>query len=375
VFDIPSFRIGKIFGVPLEVNLSWIIIFALVAFSLATAWFPAVPEAAGSPSWVYAVLGMVTALLFFASIVAHELSHAVVTRIEGGKVDRITLFIFGGVARIEDEPRSPLKELLMASAGPGMSLLLAGVMYLAYVLVASRGWAWWIWSPLQYLAMINLFVGVFNLLPGFPLDGGRVLRSILWAATGDMLKATRWASRSGQVIGWGMVAFSLFAVLNGDPTYLWFGLIGWFIAWLAGTSYRQQEVKSALSGVTVGNVMTPHPEYVDGDLTLETFANEHILGRQHSRYPVIYQGAIIGLVSLPDLKTVDRSDWTFARVVDVTKKDLAAIAVDASTPVASLLDRLAGDKPGALLVVSEGRLAGIVTRADVISLLQKQAAG
>ena len=374
VFDIPSLRIGTVFGVPLEINLSWLVIFALVAFSLTTSYYPAVPGAQGSAEWVFVVLGMVTALLFFVSILAHELSHAVVTKLEGGRVDRITLFIFGGVAQIQDEPRSPLKELLMASAGPGMSLLLAGSLYLAFVIAAARGAAWWISSPLEYLATINLFVAVFNLLPGFPLDGGRVLRSVLWAATGDMLKATRWASRSGQVIGWGMVAVSLYFVLNGDPSFLWFGLIGWFIAWLAGMSYRQQQVKSLLEGVKVADVMTSHPEYVDGNLTLETFAHEHILGREHSRYPVIYQGSIVGIVSLPDIKTVDREDWPYVHVVDVTTKDLSAVAIDAATPVDALLERLAADKPGALLAVSDGRLVGIVTRADVISLLQRQSA-
>ena len=375
VFGIPSLRIGKIFGVPLEINLSWVAIFALVAFSLATVYFPEVPGADGSAAWVFVALGCVTSLLFFASILAHELSHAVVTRLEGGRVDRITLFIFGGVAQIADEPRSPLKELLMASAGPGMSLLLAGVCYLGSAIAVARGAVWWIRSPLEYLAMINLFVGLFNLLPGFPLDGGRVLRSILWAMTGDMLKATKWASRSGQAIGWTMVAGSLFAVINGDTSFLWFGIVGWFIAWLAGNSYRQQQVKSLVTDVTVADIMTPHPEYVDGDLTLETVAHEHILGRQHSRYPVIHDGSIIGLISLPDIKAIDRQDWPYVRVVEVTKQDLATVSVDAATPVASLLERLAADNPGALLAVSEGRLVGIVTRADVIALLQREQAG
>ena len=375
VFDIPSIRIGKIFGVPLEINLSWLVIFALVAFSLATAYFPKVPGAEGSAPWLYVVMGSLTALLFFASILAHELSHAVVTRLEGGSVDRITLFIFGGVARIDEEPRSPLKEFFMALAGPMMSLVIAGVLYLVYVVSAGRGAPWWVWSPLEYLAWINLFVGVFNLLPGFPLDGGRVLRSILWGITGDQLKATRWASRSGQVIGWGLVALALFGLAQGDTTFLWFGLLGWFIAWLAGASYRQQELKSVLAGVKVAEVMTPHPEYVDGDMTLETLAHEHMLGGQHSRYPVMHGGAIIGIVSLSDLKRIDRKDWPYVRVFEVTATDLSTVSVDAATPIDSLLDRLSADKPGALLAVSEGRLVGIVTRADVISRLQHAAAG
>jgi Zn-dependent protease/predicted transcriptional regulator len=370
VFDIPSIRIGKILGIPFEINLSWIAIFALVAFTLTTSYYPGLPVAEGAPQWLLWVMGTTTSLLFFASILAHELSHAVVTRLEGGRVDKITLFLFGGVAQIQDEPRTPGRELLMASSGPIMSILLAGLCYLAFLVLRANGAPWWIWAQLQYLATINLFVGVFNLLPGFPLDGGRVLRSILWAITGDILTATRWAARSGQGIGWTMVVISVAATLSGISGFLWFGLVGWFIAWLAGAAYRQQQVKSVVSGVTVGQIMTPHPEYVDGAITVETFVQGHLLGRQHSRYPVMFEGAIVGVVSLPDIKTVAKPDWPYVRLLDVTNRDLSQVSVDASTPVDALLEQLAADKPGALLVVHEGRLAGIVTRSDVIALLQ-----
>jgi Zn-dependent protease/predicted transcriptional regulator len=373
VFDIPSFRLGKVFGIAFEVNLSWIVIFAIVSLTLSTSYYPSIPEAAGAPQWLLGALGVVTALLFFASILAHELSHALVTKLEGGKVDKITLFIFGGVAQIEEEPRSPGRELLMASSGPAMSLLIAGVCFLGYWLTAST-WPWWLTAPLQYLATINLFVGLFNMLPGFPLDGGRVLRSILWAITGDILKATRWAARAGQGIGWFMVAVALFFTLQGSPGLIWFGLVGWFIAWLAGASYRQQEVRSRLSGMTVEQVMTVHPAYVDGALPVETLVQDHMLGQQHSRYPVIDQGVIVGLVSLGDVKTIDRADWPYVRVVDITDKDLGNLSIDVSTPVQSTLGRLAADKPGALLVVREGHLAGIVTRSDVIDVLNRASA-
>ena len=370
MFSIPSFRLGKVFGIPFEVNLSWVVIFVLVAMTLATSYFPDVKGAQGAPAWLLGALGIVTALLFFASILAHELCHALVTKLEGGKVEKITLFIFGGVAQIEEEPRSPGRELLMAAAGPAMSLFIAGVCFLAYR-VGADTWPWWVIQTLRYLATINLFVGVFNLLPGFPLDGGRVFRSILWAITGDILKATRWATRSGQVIGWGMVALAVYGTLRGDTSLLWFGLVGWFIAWLAGAAYRQQEMQSRLAGLTIDTIMTPHPEYVDGELSVEALVNEHMLGRQHSRYPVIDNGAIIGVVALSDVKKIPRPDWPYRRVAEITDKDLGNLSVDAATPVQSTLARLAADKSGALLVVRDGRLVGIVTRSDVIDTLNR----
>lgn len=373
MFNSPSIKLGTIFGIPFEVNWSWILIFALVAFTLATGYYPSVPGAQGAAEWVFVLLGTVTALLFFASIVAHELSHSLVTRAQGGRVSKITLFIFGGVASIEEEPSSAGKEFLMAAAGPAMSLLIAAVGGGLFLLLATRGAPWWLTSPISYLAFINAFVGVFNLLPGFPLDGGRVLRSILWALTGNLLKATRWATRSGQIIGWGMVAFALWGVVVGRQTGIdpiWLGLIGWFIAWLAGASYRQQELMSRMTGVTVADMMTHSPEYVDGSISVEQLAHDHFLGGQHSRYPVMLDGMIIGLISLPDVRAVPREQWPLTRVADVTNRDLARVSVQASDPAGSVVPRIAGDAPGALLVVGEGRLVGILTRADVLSFLQ-----
>ncbi len=370
---IPSWRLGKIFGIPFEVNLSWIIIFGLVAFTLSTGYYPQVEGAVASPTWLYWALGVVTSLLFFASILAHELSHSLVMLASGGRVDKITLFIFGGVAEITDEPQSPGKEFLMAAAGPAMSLLIAGVCYLGFAVASSAGLAWWLIAPLGYLGSINLLVAVFNLLPGFPLDGGRVLRSILWALTGDVLKATKWAARCGQLIGWSMVGLAVVTALQGKNDFIWFGLVGWFIAWLAGASYRQQQVRSRLEGIAVGQIMTPHPEYVSGDISLEQLAHEHFLGADHSRYPVLYEGQIVGVVSLPDAKSVARADWPYVQVIEVTDRDLSRLSVLAETPVKDLLPRLAGQETGAILVVSEGRLAGIVTRADVMSVLQEPA--
>jgi CBS domain-containing protein len=198
-----------------------------------------------------------------------------------------------------------------------------------------------------------------------------VLRSILWAITKDLLKATRWAVRAGQFIGWSMVSMAVFSVINGSGELIWFGLVGWFIATLAGQAYRHQVVRSRLEGVRVKQIMTPGPEFVEGDSPLETLVQEHFLGRRHSRYPVMYEGSIVGVVTLPDVKTVDRSDWPFVRTIDVTNRDVPSLVVRSDDLAESILPRLAGDRPGALLVVEDGRLVGIVTRSDVIQLLEK----
>lgn len=373
MFDIPSVRIGRLLGIPIEVNLSWFIIFALVAFSLSSTVFPSLPAADTAPEWLLVLVGTVTAALFFASILAHELSHALVSKATGGSVGKITLFLFGGVAQIDEEPTSPGREFVMAAAGPAMSFVISGVCFSGYLLSAAAGWAWWAWAPLQYLSGINLLVAVFNLLPGFPLDGGRVFRSILWGATRDILKATRWASRVGQFIGWTMVVWALFGVLGGRTDLIWFGLIGWFIASLAGQAYRQQLLRSRTETAIVSEAMTAGPETVPGEETLEDLVHDRLLGGRHTRYPVLFDGSIVGLVTLGDVKAVERDRWPFVRTVDVANRDLDELVVADDATVASVIPRLAGNRPGALIVAREGRLAGIITRADVMALLERQA--
>lgn len=369
MFSLPSVRIGTFFGIPIELNPTWFIIFVLVAASLGFGIFPA--EFAGWGTAGYLIAGAITALLFFASVVFHELSHSLVARTGGLKIERVTLFIFGGVAQMAEEPRTPGREFVMAIAGPAASIVLAVVFFVSQVVTRAAGAPTWIWGPLAYLAQINLFVGVFNLLPGFPLDGGRVLRSILWAATGNQLKATRWAARSGQVIGYSMVALAVYGVLRGTLSFIWFGLIGWFIAVLADASYRQQLAKERLHGTTVSMAMSPNPVVAPGDITLEQLAHDYFLGGRHSRYPVLLEGHVVGLISLADAKRLPRGAWMTTRVADVANRDLAAMTIPGDAPLESALPRLAGDTPGALLVVSQGHLAGILTRADVVSRLRR----
>ncbi len=375
MLNTPKFSIGTYFGIPVEVHISWLAIFALVTFSLATAFFPGTVEAIEvdpPPVIMYYVVAAVAAVLFFASILAHEMSHSLVSRAFGGHVDKITLFILGGVAQMDEEPETAGREFLMAIAGPGMSLLIGVATFAAYVVSANADTPWWVWSPLQYLAIMNLLVAGFNLLPGFPLDGGRVLRSILWGITGDLLKATRWAVRVGQFIGWTMVALAVMDVLQGNTRLLWTGMIGWFIATMAGQAYRQQVVRSYTSSVSVGEIISGEPEFVDGEQTLDVLVREHFFGTGHTRYPVLYEGSIVGLVTIDDVKGVPQSDWPFMRTVDVANRDMTSLIVQADAGVDTVLTRLSREHPGALIVVRDGRLAGVVTRSDVITLLQAE---
>jgi len=368
VFNLPSLKVGRIFGIPVEINPTWLVIFVLVAASLGFSYFPAYYD---WPTWLAVLNGALTALLFFASIVVHEMSHSLVARTGGIKIRKVTLFLFGGVAQMEEEPKGPGREFVMAAAGPGASLVLSALFYILYVGARSFGVSDVLWAPLEYLALINLSVAVFNLLPGFPLDGGRVLRAILWGITGDVLKATLWASRAGQVIGYSMVAVAVIGVLNGQLNLIWFGLVGWFIAVLADNAFRQQAAKSRMSNVPVAAIMTPEPTVAPGEITLEQLAHDYFLGGRHSRYPVVVNGSVVGLVSLAGVKRVPREDWPATRVLDVAETDMSTLIVEADASVDEVMDRLAGERPGAVLAVRDGRVVGIVTRADVVSRLQR----
>ncbi|MBN2405772.1 MAG: site-2 protease family protein [Coriobacteriia bacterium] len=366
--NLPSIRLGTLFGIPVEINVSWFVIFLLVAVTLTTGYFPQQLE--GRSNLTYAIMGIVTTLAFFASVLIHEFAHSLVARAGGLRIARVTLFIFGGVSQMEDEPRRPGLEFVMASAGPGTSILLAAMFFLAgealFLFQAEAS----IIVVLDYLAVINLSVGVFNLLPGFPLDGGRILRAVLWAITGDMLKATRWASRMGQLIGVALISVAVIGVLLYQTfDLIWFAVMGWFISGLATTAYQQQVVKSRLAQVSVAQIMSAPAVVVSADLTLEDMAHSYFLGGRHSRYPVVADGTVVGLVDIKAAQKVRRDDWPVTTVADVAYKDLSCVYVGPETTVDSILPQLDPMRAGVVFVVDGGRLSGIVSRADVIRLI------
>lgn len=367
VFGLRSFTLGKFFGIPLEVNSSWFLVFFLVAFTLSTSYLPAaMPEQRPA---VHVLIALAMTAAFFASIVLHEFAHSLVARAGGIKISRITLFIFGGVSQMEDEPTGPGLEFLMAVAGPAMSLVLSGVFFGATALVEAAQLTPTLLIPVRYLAYINLSVAVFNLLPGFPLDGGRVLRSILWALTHDVLRATRWASRMGQLLGYALIAIAVIGVLNGSLDLIWFAVMGWFLSALAGAAYQQQLLKVQLSEVPLSAVMSSPVAFVSSETTLEEMAHSYFLGGRHSRYPVVSEGTVVGLIELQAMRDMPRDEWIRKTAGEVAHTDLAAVVATPEVTVDRILSRLEPGGPGAVLVVESGRLAGIVTRADVIRLL------
>ncbi|MDZ4178453.1 MAG: site-2 protease family protein [Coriobacteriia bacterium] len=370
MFRAPSLRLGRLFGIPIEVNITWLIVFVLVASTLSLSYYPAAfPD---RPVFVDVASGVITALLFFVSIVFHEMSHSLVARAGGIRVEKVTLFVFGGVAEMRDEPTTPGREFVMAIAGPAASILLAAAFGLAAVVMHAWGVSNVWWAPFEYLAIINLSVALFNMLPGFPLDGGRVLRSILWKATGSQLTATRWASGSGQVIGYSLIAIAVFGVLRGNLNLIWIGLVGWFISMLADSSYRQQAVREALHGFSVGDVATREVDFVTGDISVERLVLDHFVAGPHTRYPVVVDGQIVGLVTLDDAKRVGRAEWATTVVADIATTTLKDLVVEEGDSADRLLDHFSRpEAPGALIVRRDGRLGGIVTRSDVTARLRR----
>jgi len=371
MFGLPSLRLGRPFGIPLEIDASWLLVFFLVASSLTMSYLPeALPE---ESSVLYVALGVLTALAFFGSLVLHELAHSLVARAGGLKVTRVTLFALGGVSQMEDEPRSPGHGFLLAAAGPGTSVLIGLSLLGATVALIALDVAPVVWVPLEYLGVINLSLAVFNLLPGFPLDGGRVLRALLWALTGDMLKATRWASRSGQAIGVTLIAAAVIGVLLGTFDFVWLAVMGWFLSNMSASAYQQQLLRSTLAAVPLRQIMSSPAQLAPADATLEEMAHSYFLGGRHTRYPVVENGRVIGLINLARVNDIPRDQWPSTSVRDVAAADLASIVGSPGDSVDSVLSRLEPGGPGAILVVEDRRLAGIVTRADVIRFIREQA--
>ena len=369
MFGLPSLKLGRIFGIPIEVDASWFFVFFLVASTLTTSYFPSALPDRGPVTYV--ALGFVTALAFFGSLVLHELAHSLVARAGGLRISKVTLFLFGGVSQLEDEPRGPGHEFVMAIAGPLTSVLIAVGAWFAFVALRAAGARDVLWVPLEYLALINASLAFFNLLPGFPLDGGRVLRALLWALTKDLLKATKWASRVGQALGSILIAIAVFGVLQGTFDLVWFAVMGWFLTSLAAGAYQQQLMRAALAEVPLSRIMSTPAVLAPADITLEEMAHSYFLGGRHTRYPVVKDGRVIGLIDIDRVNEVPREEWPLMTVADVAARDLRDVVATPQTSVDEVLGRLESAGPGAILVVEDGRLAGIVTRSDIIRLVRE----
>jgi Zn-dependent protease len=269
-----TFRIGKIAGIDIDIHVSWLIILVLLTVSLATGWFPQLYP--GWPTAVYWLIAFLSSLLLFVSVLLHELAHSLVACRRGLAVKSITLFIFGGVSNIEREPKTPGIEFQIAFVGPLTSLVIGALCFLLQLPLRGSN------SPLEgilfYLAVPNVLLGIFNLIPGFPLDGGRVLRSIVWRLTGNLRQATRIAALTGQVIAYLFILLGIWIFFVGDILDgIWFGFIGWFLLSAAQSANMQGMLTSVLRGVTVGEVMNPKPATVPADISLQQLVDAYFL--------------------------------------------------------------------------------------------------
>jgi Zn-dependent protease/CBS domain-containing protein len=363
-----SIRIGSILGISIEINFTWFIIFALVTLSLGTAYFP--QQYPDLPAATNFVLGFITSILFFGSVIFHELFHSIVAKLNNLPIRKITLFIFGGVAQMTQEPSNPGVEFKMAVAGPLSSLGLAFIFGLIWLLGRSIGLSVFIIGPAQYLSWINALLAVFNLLPGFPLDGGRVLRAGLWGWSKDITSATRIAARVGEGFAYLLIFVGFVGVLAGQWGLGWFILIGWFLQQAAASSYQHVLFERALSSVKVADIMSREVQTVDPDLTLERLVDEYFLRFKFGRFPVVKNGELLGIITLHDIKEVPREEWAAKTAKDILTPLEKALTVRPQDEAVKALTSMAQSEVGHLLVVEDGGLVGLVTRSDIIRLIK-----
>ncbi len=378
----PDWKIGHVFGIPIHVHASWLFVFFFVTWSLATGYLPDVLPSLSEPR--YWGMGGVAALLLFASVLLHELGHSLVALRYRIPISQITLFIFGGVAQMRKEPPHPLAEFLIAIAGPAVSFLLAGLCLGLVTLlevipagVSMHGLA----ALGTLLGMVNTQLGLFNLLPGFPLDGGRALRAGLWAWSKDYYRATSQAALVGLLFG---VSFGLFGALllvgglSGTTSGSlassggWIVLLGAFLFSAARGSRKQAAIRSSLASVPVRELMVANVVALSPDITVEEAVNQYFLPYGYGGFPVVQNGRLVGVVGVRDIQAIRNSLWAFRRVSDImqTSDDDMVVAPDVSAMQA--LERMLALGAERLVVVQDGQLLGLVTRASIGHFIEQR---
>lgn len=359
--------LGKLFGIPIKIDLSWVIIFLWVTISLGTQYTartnPISPAVLG---WIIAV---VTSLLFFTSVLIHEMSHSLIARSFGVPVRDITLFIFGGVSQITEEPRSAREEAIMAGAGPLTSLVLAGVFGGLYFLV--RAVLPVLQAPVMFLATVNLSLGLFNLIPGFPLDGGRVLRAILWGARHDLKWATRIASYVGQGVAYLFILYGIYRAVNGDwLNGLWMVFIGLFLDGAARSSYAQLTLRSLLAGHTASEVMSQGCVSLPQQLTLDLVVEQYLMPNPRRCFTITGPQGVIGLLTPQQVSQVSRDRWPQTHVGEVAIPLNEVKSVKPDTSLWQALQDMTSAGVNQLPVIVDGQLLGMITRENLLTFIR-----
>lgn len=364
-----GFRLGKIFGIEIYISYSWFFIFLLVTVMLTFAIFPQTYP--GHSLNTNLILGIFTSVLFFGSLLFHELTHSFIANLNKIPIKKITLFIFGGMAQMSEEPQDPSSEFKMAVAGPLSSMFLAGLFFIFYILMRSGGFPSEFFAPFEWLWQINLLLAIFNLAPGFPLDGGRVFRSILWMAMKDQERATNIASKTGQGFAFILMGLGFFLFIGGNIGGIWLILIGWFLNQSASASYQQLILQHTLQDMKVSDIMSTDVKTVNPDIDIESLVNDYFLRYKFGRFPVAKDGDLMGIVTLHDIKEVPRVKWPTTTTGEVVETLDDPMFVRADDKAIKALIKMAEEDIGHLLVVGEdNHLDGIITRADIIRLIR-----
>jgi Zn-dependent protease/CBS domain-containing protein len=368
--------LGRIAGIHVGFNWSLFVVAALIAWSLATSFLPA--AAPGETSAAYWTAGVISAFVFLASLLAHELAHSIVAMQRGVKVEGITLWLFGGVSRFSSETNSPGTQALFTFVGPLTSLVLGAVFYVISLAVGSGPHPGLVAATLSWLGYINISLGIFNLVPAFPLDGGRLLQSLIWLRTGDRLRATRIAARIGMGFAYLLIAYGLatFIFTGSVVGGVWSAFLGWFLLNAARSEEAGGLMRQALSGISVREVMTPNPVQAPDNISIEDALHGYVLASRHSTFPTHdASGRLSGLLTLAAVKNVAPEARARTLIKDVACPLDSVSTAGPADPVTNLLGISGGCSEGRTLVVDDGRLVGIISPSDISTLLQRSMSG
>ncbi len=362
-------KLGKIFGIEIGVHYSWFLIAILIAASLYQQFH------AENASWsdgLILAMSVVTGILFFVSLILHELAHSVFARSRGLEVREITLFALGGVSQIEQNPKSAAAEFWMAFVGPLTSACIGGLCLL--VRFAAGNGPSPIIAMIAWLGYINFALAVFNMIPGYPLDGGRVLRAILWWKTGDADRSTRMASRTGQAVGIFFIVAGIFQFFNGAGIGgLWISFIGWFLLQAAAQSYLAVGFAKAMQGVTAADLMAIDTPTLDGNLNIQHFVDEELLKTGRRCFVILQNGHVAGLITPHEIKEIDRARWPYTTLSDVMRPLEEMHTIAPETPLKEALEIMGREDLNQLPVVRDGTLAGFLSRAQVLDYFRTRA--
>lgn len=363
-----SLKIATIMGIPIRIHFSWIIIFGLITWALSALYFPM--HAPDLPVTIYWISGATAAILLFASVAFHELAHSFVALKYKIPIINITLFIFGGVAQMKGEPPTPQAEFRIAIAGPLSSFFLSLFFFVIYTLVVTQ-----ITQALfLYLAQINLILGIFNLIPGFPMDGGRIVRSFIWKRSQDFFYATRKASSYGQKIALFFMFSGIFFIFTGFMGGLWLILIGWFLYSAAQASYQQAGLQETLSGIKIKDIMTTSIVTMPSNITIDTSINEYFLKYGYGGFPVLndarFNEKFVGFVTMKEVKNIPRERWKDVRISDIYIPHDKRWEILEKDDAIKALELMITEDKGRLVIMDRGKLIGLVTRNGIAKYLQ-----